>query len=275
MASVACAVWLAAPLVLPAAVSAQDAPAAVAGLPLEGAAAEQFLRDAEVVERAPIGGSVARPDRVTLTDGTHTYRAIFKTIDEHSMGLKQLESGVEFDFRDSWRSEVAAYELDKLLGLRLVPPTVERKIGGKNGSLQLWVEGAITEEARRKEGRSAPDVEAWNAQMHRVRLLHQLVRDTDFLNPQNVLVDPSFRVYAVDASRAFRIQKDLLEPKDLVRFDRNVLEKLAALDRPTAQERLGRWLDKSQIGALLARRDKILALEKKLVAEKGESAVLY
>jgi hypothetical protein len=272
----------AAALVTAGAAAAQVPPAAappplatVSGLPLEGVPAEEFLRAARVVDRARIGGSVTRPERLTLTDGTRTHRAIWKTIDEHRMGLRQLEGGVEFDFRDSWRHEVAAWELDKLLSLGLVPPTVERKIDGKEGALQLWVEGAISEEERRKGGLAAPDVEAWNAQMHRVRLLHQLTRNTDYRNPQNVLVDPAFRVHAVDSSRAFRIQKDLLEPKDLFRFSRSTLERLTTLDRATADASLGRWLDKSQIEGLLGRRDRILALARKLVAEKGEAAVLY
>jgi hypothetical protein len=268
-------------LALPAAARAQappeapSAPVAVGGLPLEGTPAEEFLRTAKVVDRARIGGGITHPDRLTLTDGTRTHHAIWKTIDEHRMGLRQLEGGVEFDFRDSWRHEVAVYELDKLLGLRLVPPTVERRIGGQSGSLQMWVDGAMTEGSRRKSGLAAPDAEAWNAQMHRVRLFHELAYNTDYRNPENVLVDPAFRIYAVDFSRAFRIAKDLLAPDDLVRFSRAALAALAALDRPTLDARLGRWLEKSQIGALLARRDRILALAKQRVAEKGEDAVLY
>jgi len=252
-------------LALPGAARAQSTPvapstpAAVVGLPLEGAPAEEFLRAARVVDRRRIGGGLTRPERLTLADGTRTLRAIWKTIDEHRMGLRQLEGGAEFDFRDSWRHEVAAYELDKLLGLGLVPPTVERRIDGRDGSLQIWVEGAMTEDERRKRGLAAPDVEAWNAQMHRVRLLHQITGNTTYRNPANVLADRAFRIYAVDSSRAFRIRTDLLEPKDLVRFSRATLEKLTALDRPALDARLGRWLEKGQIAGLLARRDRILA----------------
>jgi len=82
--------------------------------------------------------------------------------------LNLLDHAVEFDFRDSWRHEVAAYELDKLLGLGLVPPTVERRIARQAGSLQMWVEGATTEDDRKQEGRAAPDAEAWNARIDRM-----------------------------------------------------------------------------------------------------------
>jgi len=108
-----------------------------------------------------------------------------------------------------------------------------------------------------------------------VRLLHQLTYNTDYRNARNVLIDPSFRIYAVDSSRAFRIQTDLLTPDDLVSFSRATLERLAALDRPTLEARLGSWLGKRQIDGLLARREAILALAKQRVAERGEDAVLY
>jgi hypothetical protein len=259
----------------PHAVSAQeDAPAKTSGLPLEGDAAEEFLRKATVVDRKPLGTGITHSDRLTLEDGGRRHRAIFKTINEHKLGLQRLEAGgVEFDFRDSWKSEVAAYELDKLLGLGLVPPTVERSVGGRNGSLQLWVDGAMTDAERRQKGLEAPDAAAWNAQIHRVRLLHQLTYNTDFRNVRNVLVDASYCVYAIDSSRAFRIQPELMAPADLVRFSRSVIARLESLDRATVEARLGGWLEKRQIDGLLARRDLILALVKQRAAERGEENV--
>jgi hypothetical protein len=111
--------------------------------------------------------------------------------------------------------------------------------------------------------------------MYKVRLLHQLTDNTDFRNINNVLSDPSFRVYAVDCSRGFTIYGDLRAQKELVRFSRSVLEAMKALDRPTLQAKLGPWLGGPQIDSLLKRRDKILALAAKHIAERGEAAVLY
>jgi len=54
-----------------------------------------------------------------------------------------------------------------------------------------------------------------------------------------------------------------------------VLEALAALDRPTLEERLGRWLSGPRIEALLERRDRMLALASRLARERGEENVLY
>ena len=246
------------------------------GLPLAGEAAETFLRTATYVSKKGIKIGITNPDQYTLTDGTRTCRAAWKTIDEFKRGITSLEGGgVIVDFADSYKHEIASYELDKLLGTGLVPPTVERTFGGRKGSLQLWVEGAMTEAERKKKKITPPDPQAWNEQMYKVRLLHQLTDNTDFRNINNVLSDPSFRVYAVDFSRGFTIYADLRAPKELVRFARSVLEALKALDRPTLDAKLGHWLGGPQIESLLKRRDKIVALAAKHVAERGEAAVLY
>jgi len=247
----------------------------LSGLSLQGQEAEEFLRTARVVDREGIGKGITRPEKLTLTDDKQTLHAAWKTIDVHKPGQQRMERGWEFDFRDSWKSEVAAYELDKLLGLGLVPPTVERRIDGRVGSLQLWVEQALTEDDRAKRKLQPPHLPRWNNQLHNVRLFHQLTYNTDFQNVRNVLVDPTFRVYAIDNSRAFRIQTQLMVPDDLQCFSRSVLEKLKALDLPLLEEKLGPWTDKIQIEGLLARRDAILALVEKRIKQKGEGVVLF
>ena len=246
------------------------------GLPLRGEEAEAFLRTAKVVGSKALGTGVTHADRLTLTDGVRTCRAIRKTINEFRPGATSLEGlGVVVDFEDSYRFEIAAYELDKILGLDLVPPTVERTFDGRRGSLQMWVEGAKTEWDRAKKGPAPPDFEAWNAQIYKVRMLQGLAFDWDAQNTQNVLLDPTFRVYAVDFSRSFAAYDQPRNEKLLDHFSRAALESLKKLDRPTLEAKLGKWISPSQIGALLKRRDRILALAAQRVQEKGEAAVLY
>jgi len=249
------------------------------GPALEGEEAERFLRTTAVVERQAIGKGVTRPERLTLSDGKRTVRGVWKTVDEHTPGMVRMENGGwEFDFRDSWKSEVAAYELDKLLGLGLVPPTIAREVEGRRGSLQLWVEGAMTEKSRRTRGlepKGPGEIIRWTQQIHNTRLLHQLTYNTDFRNVENVLVDPSFRVYVVDSSRAFRIQQELLAPNDLKCFSRIVLQQLEELDQTRLEERLGPWLSAMQIEGLLQRRDKILEIVRRLLEEKGPGLILF
>lgn len=257
---------------LPASGLAEEA----SGLPLSGEAAETFLRTARVVRKKSLGIGITNSEQYTLTDGARTCRAVWKTIDEFKRGITSFEGGgVIVDFADSWKHEVAAYELDKLIGLGLVPPTVERSFAHTQGSLQMWIEGAMTESQRKERKLSPPDLRPWNEQMYRVRLLHQLTFNTDYRNIRNVLIDGSFRVYAVDSSRAFQVYADLMKEGELLRFPRAALEAMKALDKETLHEKLGRWLDGPRIETLLKRRDRILALAARRVEERSEAAVLF
>jgi len=246
------------------------------GLPLRGEEAEAFLRTARVVSSKGLGEGITASERLTLNDGHATHKAVWKTYDKFRHGVSTFDrAGMMVDYEDSYRFEIAAYELDKLLGLDLVPPTVERAIAGKTGSLQLWVERAMTEADRRKKGLVPPDLEAWNAQIHAVRLLHQLTFDWDSQNARNLLIDPSYRVYAIDFSRSFAPYDQLRSEKALERFPRAGLEAIRRLDEATLQAKIGRWVTNRQIRGLLKRRDRIVELAAERVAEKGEAAVLY
>jgi hypothetical protein len=259
--------------------SVRAADAETVGLALTGEEAEVFLRTAEVIAREDIPEGVTHPQRLTLSDGKHTLRASWKTIDEHKPGLWRGENGsYQFDFRDSWKHEVAAYELDKLLGLGMVPPTVERRIDGRRGAVQLWVEGVMTGKARRDrkiEPEGPRHIIRWQHQIHCVRLFHQLTYNTDLGNLENILVSPDFQVWVIDASRAFRIQRELIAPDDLKCFSRAALKRLEALDEAVIEETMGDLLSDLQVEGLLARRDRILTLVKVRLVEKGPGQVLF
>ena len=132
----------------------------------------------------------------------------------------------------------------------------------------------MDEEERHKRKVQAPDADAWNKQMYRVRVFDQLVADTD-ANLTNVLIGPDWKIYRVDFSRAFRLSKDLNRPDDLVQCDRKLLEKLKALDANEVAAKTKHYLTKDELKAVMARRDKIVDRFQKLVAEKGENQVLY
>ncbi len=253
--------------------------AAVAGSAAEsaltGLEAEEFLRAARVVETEEVGAGVTLPKRLTLTDGERRARAVWKTIDEYAP-VKEFHDGrpPELGFRDSWRHEIAAYELDKLLGFELVPPTVARTIRGVEGALQLWVENSMTETERRQKGLPAQNVDAWNRQIYSVRLFRQLTHDTDFNNTGNLLIGEGFRVWAIDHSRAFKTRKKLLAETDLERFRADLLERLRRLGAAELAAATEGWLSKRQCTALLARRDLIVRHADRLLSERGAAAVL-
>ena len=262
-------------IVLVLALQAADAePARGFGLPMEGAEAEEFLRTAEVVRVEDLTQrGVTNPQRVTLSDGTRTIRAVFKTHDEYR-AVKDLGDRRWPNFRDSYKHEVAAYELDKMIGLDMVPPCVTRRIDAETGALCVWVEGTMSEVERIQGGIQPPDADDWNRQVYVLRTFQWLIADMDYKNLNNVLVDPEFRVYKIDSSRAFRSDKKLFDEEALSHFSSSMLDGLRRLERADVESRLGDWLDKSQIKALVARRDRILALAEARIAEKGEAAVL-
>ena len=269
--------WTPAALSLTLALQAAASTAPTSGLPMVGADAEEFLRTAEVVAVRDLNvPGVTRPRKVELSDGRRTAFAVFKTVDEHAMRKRFPDGSTELHFSDSFKYEIAAYELDKLLGLALVPPAVERRIGRDLGSLSLWVEGARTEAERLKAGDSRPpDLVAWNNQIQTVRLFLELIRDTDYRNVNNLLVTADWKVYTIDSSRAFRTTPKLQEEKSLQRFSRRVLASLEALERATVDQHLGAWLDTRQIGGLWARRKLILELAARRIAERGEAPALF
>jgi len=234
----------------------------------------QFLLTAKVVKSEHTKKGITEPWRLTLTDGTLTHDASFQAIDEHKPRM-QLASGTELNFVDSYKYNIAAYQLAELLGLDdLVPVYVERKWKGDTGSLSWWLPVKMDEVERHKQKLTPPDPDAWNHQMYRVRVLDQLVYDND-PNLTNVLIGENWKIWRVDFTRAFRLSKDLRDPKDVEHCDRQLLEKLKTLDGNELAAKTKGYLTKDEVKAVMARRDKIVALLQKLIAEKGEKEVLY
>ena len=156
---------------------------------------EHFLSKAKITERNKIGKGVTNPEKVTLEmDGVVMY-AIYKKVDKR---------------HDNWRNEIAAYELDKLLGLGMVPPTVKRSVRGRKGCLQLWVTGTVMNDYEE----SFPDMDAWHEQVSVMWLFDDLIANIDrHLN--NAMVSPGKRLMLIDNSKTFRIQKNAAQ-----RFER-------------------------------------------------------
>jgi hypothetical protein len=240
---------------------------------IQGSAIEEFLNHAKVMGLKDIGQGVTLPQKATLELDGVTQFGVFKTIDETAK-VKQLDRGVELEFQDSWRTEVAAYELDKLLGLGMVPATVERSVNGKRGSLQFWITTKMSEAERVKKKLKPPTKFDWEEQVARIRMFDNLIYNTD-RHMNNLLITEDWKIRLIDHSRTFRPFDQLKEPKQLTRFSRSILEKMEQLNESVLKEHLGNYLTPYQIQGLLKRRDAMVALSKKLVAEQGAGAVLY
>jgi hypothetical protein len=220
---------------------------------------EAFLLQAEVVRTRPPFGGAAGAMRVTLRRGSLTHDAQIQAIDASSP-----------------RNDVAAYRLDRLLGLGMVPVTVLRAFDDRRSAFTWWVDSVqMTERERRERNVTAPDPDRWTRQVHVTRTFDQLIYNSD-RNPGNLVIDGSWRLWMTGHSRAFKAQGDVTNDKALGdRCSREMLAAMRRLDQPTLVTRLGGLVDRGQIKGLLERRDRIVAHFDRLIAERGEPRVLY
>lgn len=241
----------------------------------QGEEAEHFLTHARITRVQGMSEGVTAPRRMTLELNGVTRTALFKTINEERPGVTQLARGkTEVNFVDSWRTEVAAYIVDRMIGLGWVPATVEREHRGQSGSLQWWVEDAMPEAQRVREKIRPPDLRMWSQQMLTMELFDNLIYNVDrHLN--NILVTKTFELRLIDHSRSFRTFSTLRPDHTLTRFSKSFLAGIGTLDRETLRARIGRYVSTPRIDALLQRRDAIVALAAKLAAERGEDVVLF
>lgn len=218
---------------------------------------EEYLKVAKVarIEDVPVG--VTKPKRCFLEEGGLVASIVFKAL------MPSRDTG----YWESYKAEIAAYELDKLVGLGMVPPTVERKVDGLTGSAQLWVENVTL--LKDRDPSTAPDVAAWNRQVYRQRVWDNLTGNID-RNQGNLLVDQAWNLILIDHSRAFTATSKM--PFPMTKIDREFLDKLRALDEVTLKTRLGKLLFDGP-KPLLKRRDKIVEHFDKLLAQYGEAAV--
>lgn len=238
-----------------------------------------FLKSAKVIRTRGTQKGVTAPKRLTLSDGSITHDAVFQAIDEHktvaNLGGGGRQAQTELNFVDSYKYNVAAYEIAHLLDLdQMMPVYVERRWNGQLGSISWFVPTLMDESERHKKNIQPPRPSEWNEQMYRMRVFSALLRDTD-RNLTNVLVTHDWKVMMIDFSRAFRLQPELLHAKDLGKIDRRLLARLEALSKDEVRQAVTDFLTKSELDAMMQRRDLLVAHFKKLVAELGEDRVLY
>ena len=238
-----------------------------------------FLKDAKVIRTRSTNKGVTAPKRLTLSDGNITHDAVFQAIDDHqnvaNLGGGGRPAQTELLFVDSYKYNIAAYEIARLLGLdHMMPVYVERRWNGQVGSISWFVPTLMDESERLKKKVEPPSPTDWNNQMYRMRVFSSLVRDTD-RNLTNVLITHQWKVMMIDFSRGFRLQPELLHQADLGKIDRQLLAKLEALTKEDVASATRDYLTKRELDAMMVRRDLLIAHFRKLIAEQGEAKVLY
>jgi hypothetical protein len=198
---------------------------------------------------------------------THPRRAFFapgSLVD--SVAWKVLPPGRVTGYWESYKSEIAAYELDKLLGMGMVPVAVEKRWKHEIAAAILWVSPVHSW----KEAQSLARPDKWNRQAIMMKMFDNLICNKD-RNMGNLLVDDDWNVFLIDHSRAFIDSKDL--PVQMVHVDRELWTRMLSLDEPTLAAALGKWVDGRCRRSLLARRDKMKGVIEALVKANGEDVV--
>jgi hypothetical protein len=242
---------------------------------LTDAERERLLAEGEIVRTRDAPGGVTNSDRVTLRLDGYEHDAHVQVIDQRQTQAA-MKSGLNIDFRDTYRSNVAAYRLDRRLGLGMVPVTVVRRHGLRDAAFTWWVDDVLIDERdRQQKGLQPPDPVFWDRQMRVVRVFDQLIYNFD-RNLGNLLVDKEWRVWMIDHTRAFKIFKEPQNPQELGnQCERNFLAALRRLDRKDLEGHMRGLLSGSQIGGLLARRDYIVKYFDARVERQGEAEVLF
>ncbi|MGH9324848.1 MAG: hypothetical protein ACRD3V_33820, partial [Vicinamibacteria bacterium] len=202
---------------------------------------ENFLKTAEVAAIDALGEGANEPKKLTLTQGGRTLHGLWKPIERGNR-----EWGWE-----SYQAEIAAYEIDQLLGLDMVPPTVVREVNGVSGSLQLWVEGCRL--YRDVRDQTPVDPARWERQIARMKLFDNLISNWD-RSEKNFLVDSDWRIVLIDHSQAFLSTRELSPKEEQLpsRFERRLVEELRRLEPEFLRFHFGRLLLDPQISAISA-----------------------
>jgi len=157
------------------------------------------LKHGEAIEIATIGHGIHRPYRIRFRDGlsrgpTTTTQAVLKTVHFQYENIRYRET-VDVEITGPER-EVISYEIDRVLGFDLVPPTVGREIEKVGfGSLQAWVRQPTAWQWIERGYDYREDVR--NPWLHRLAAFDFIRGEID-RHANNWIMDAHHRVYAID-----------------------------------------------------------------------------
>ncbi|MGH8308183.1 MAG: metallophosphoesterase [Steroidobacteraceae bacterium] len=206
-----------------------------------------FLARAEMIGSEPLAPAEARgPLLLTLRENDVTVRAVFRS---------GRASG--------WEREVAAYRLDKLIGLDMIPATVAREHGGQRGALQFRVEGSESLETLEKRQARFGGWCPLDAQ-YTLMAAFDAVIDNPGRTAANIWLSPDEWLVRLTAhSATFSNSRKLGTRANGLVLPNELVLRLGALTREQLVKELGQWLRRGEIDALLARRDELLRVRAK------------
>ena len=215
---------------------------------------EAFMLTANITATKKLGEGITNPMKITLEKDGKTLHAVFKYFDSGN-GRTILSKGSS----DRYQYEVAAYTLDRLMGINVVPVAVERNVDGQDGVLQLWIDDLINYKAMEQNNIRYDGFCDYERQRQMMDVFDYLIHNAD-RNQSNIAFSTSdWQLWYIDHTRAFRTstaRPKLMRTADftLTPEFKAILQKLTKEDL----EILSPWLKSKQIRAILKRRDKLV-----------------
>ena len=241
---------------------------------------EEFLKAAEIIKQEqPFSKreAVTEPWVLTLEKDGRTEKALWKNPEGRMKG-----------FMENWKWEIAAYRLDKYLGLNMVPPTVERRFQGNRGSCQYWVDAEMSLKDKFENKIKTPSYKIFplNRAYYMQRAFDNLIANED-RHQNQFLFTKDWRMILIDHSRTFRTSKKFTKkliydekykegPTFIMKeLPRAFVEKLKSLNAEVIKDIAGEYLTDNEIKAMLTRRNLIIKWLDKRIKKLGEDKVLY
>ena len=240
---------------------------------------EEFLKASKIISSSKDfseSEAVTEPWTLVLEKDGVTRRALWKNPEGRFKG-----------HLDSWRCEIAAYRLDRLLGLNMVSPTVEKRFQGNKGSCQLMLENVIMLRTKQEEKIKPPSyrIDPLNRATYLQRAWDNLIANVD-RNIGDILFTDDWRMILIDHSRAFRSSKKYTKTlifdekykggaKLMKKLPKTFVEKLKSLNFKLIRDAVGEYLTEKETEAVLMRRDLLISWLDKRIKELGEGQVLY
>ncbi len=266
LATVAAALWTIVP--------AAQSPAPSAAPVLSDAAIEAFLTKARVVSIRKIGTGTTNSRRATLSDGTLTHDAHVQIVDAQKTDTK-ARTITDRTFLDSYRYNIAAYRLARLVGLQNVPPSVERIVEGERAAVTWWIDDVLMDEKERKEkNTTGPNPVRTGRQIRVMHIFDELIHNRD-RNQGNIIWARDWSLWLIDHTRSFQPVDELMKPGEVIACEASLLKALRGLTEASIAKAVGNSLTRLEILATLDRRDRIVKQLDALIAKHGQAAVVF
>jgi hypothetical protein len=236
---------------------------------------EKFLTAAPIESSREIGHGVTKPIRATLAMNGVKHDAKVQRVSKELPDFFPPDKTRPVTMRDDWRFNIAAYRLDRMLGINSVPVSVQREFEGQAAALDWWVDNVWMEEVeRRKQKLEPPDPAKHEHMLADGRVFDELILNID-RNLANLLITKDWRVVLIDHSRSFTPWAGIRNPDNVTSCSKQLLAAMKKLTVANVSEKMGAMLTPAEVKALIGRRDKIVALLAKRAAQLGPEKVYF